>query len=121
MKKLRKLALAASAGFRTKVITVPEWENVEVTIREPSAEAWLRWQEIIKPGEDGEELTPAEQAHRNMRADVVLFINILLDGDSPLFSIDDLDEVAAVYGPVHARIVKQALSLAITPDEAEKK
>ena len=121
MSNLRKKVLAATAGFRTKEITVPEWEDVKVTIREPSAEAWLMWQDIIKPLADGEELTPAENAHRNMRADVVLFINILLENGAPVFSINDADEVAAVYGPVHARIVKQALNLSLSPDDAEKK
>lgn len=121
MSNLRKIALAATSGFRTKEITVPEWEDVTVTIREPSAEAWLQWQDIIKPHEEGEQLTPAETAHRNMRADVVLFINILLEDGKPVFTLEDLEEVAAVYGPVHARIVKQALNLSLTPDEAEKK
>jgi hypothetical protein len=42
---LKALALAPMAGFRKKV-TVPEWENAKVIIREPSAEAWIRWQAL---------------------------------------------------------------------------
>jgi hypothetical protein len=41
---LKALALAPMAGFRKKEVTVPEWENAKVIIREPSAEAWIRWQ-----------------------------------------------------------------------------
>ncbi|MCS5452496.1 phage tail assembly chaperone [Enterobacter huaxiensis] len=123
MANLRELVLSANAGFRIKEIVIPEWNNAKVTIREPSAAAWLRWQEIIKPSGESEEvvLSISEQAHRNMRADVSLFIDIILDGDKPIFDVNDMDEVSAVYGPVHARIVKQALNLSITSEEAEKK
>lgn len=123
MNTLRDLVLSANAGFRLKDIVVPEWNNATITIREPSAAAWLRWQEIIKPEGEAEDLvlSAGEQAQRNMRADVSLFIDILLENGKPIFTVDDMDEVSAVYGPVHARIVKQALSLSITPEEAEKK
>jgi hypothetical protein len=87
---LKALALAPMAGFRKKV-TVPEWENAKVIIREPSAEAWIRWQGIASPEQpkppEGQEapevpeLTPSERAFRTMRADVTLFIDILLDTD----------------------------------------
>lgn len=120
---LRDLVLSANAGYRVKNIVVPEWNHATVTIREPSAGAWLRWQEIIKPADDTEEtvLSASEQAHRNMRADVALFIDIILEDGKPIFTIEDMEEVSAVYGPVHARIVKQALNLSVTSEEAEKK
>lgn len=72
---LRSLALAPMAGFRTKTVTVPEWENARVKLREPSAQAWLEWQQVLNPkqGEgEPEELTAAERALRNKSADVVL-------------------------------------------------
>ncbi len=88
---LKALALAPMAGFRKKEVTVPEWENAKVIIREPSAEAWIRWQGIASPDQpklpEGQEapevpeLTPSERAFRTMRADVTLFIDILLDTD----------------------------------------
>lgn len=121
--KIRDLVLSAKSGFRSKVITVPEWENAEITIREPSAKAWLEWQEVIYPA-DGEEapvLTATEKASRDLRADVLLFIDILFDGDQRVFNEDDIPNILAIYGPVHARIVKQALNLSLAPDEAEKK
>ena len=72
---LRSLALAPMAGFRTKTVTVPEWGSAKVKLREPSAQAWLEWQQVLNPkqGEgEPEELTAAERALRNNSADVVL-------------------------------------------------
>ncbi|VGQ11704.1 hypothetical protein SB5439_04985 [Klebsiella variicola] len=120
---IRDLALAPKSGFRSKVINVPEWDNAVVTIREPSAQAWLQWQEIVYPNgeENDEELNAVEKAHRNLKADVMLFINILFDGDERVFNDEDAAQVQEVYGPIHARIVKQALNLSLTSDEAVKK
>ena len=51
-----------------------------------------------------------------------MFSDVLLDEDKErVFSDDDTETVMAVYGPVHARLLKQALDLMTTPDEAEKK
>ncbi len=129
---LKALALAPMAGFRKKTVTVPEWDNAEVIIREPSAEAWIRWQAIANPEqpktEEGQEtpeppeLTPAERAFRSMRADVTLFIDILLDTDLQyVFTIDDTEQVEAIYGPVHSRLLKQALDLIRDADDAKEK
>ncbi|KNZ84895.1 phage tail assembly chaperone [Morganella morganii] len=105
------------------MVKVPEWNGVAVILREPSSAAWLRWRELMNTGADGDEkLSEAEQAQRNLRADVVMFSDVLLDEDKErVFSDDDTETVMAVYGPVHARLLKQALDLMTTPDEAEKK
>ncbi|MBY7353807.1 phage tail assembly chaperone [Escherichia ruysiae] len=100
---------------------VPEWEGTTVVLREPSAEAWLRWQEIVKTGDDDTPLSVAERARRNLEADVELFIDVLCDtGMQPVFSADDREQVLAVYGPVHARLLRQSLEL-ITDAEVIKK
>ncbi|HEL3420813.1 TPA: phage tail protein, partial [Escherichia coli] len=92
-----------------------------VVLREPSAEAWLRWQEIVKTGDDDTPLSVAERARRNLEADVELFIDVLCDtGMQPVFSADDREQVLAVYGPVHARLLRQSLEL-ITDAEVIKK
>ncbi|EEG8747576.1 phage tail protein, partial [Escherichia coli] len=44
-KDLKTLALARLSGFRHKTVKVPEWGNVSVVLREPSAEAWYLWRE----------------------------------------------------------------------------
>lgn len=129
---LKALALAPMAGFRKKEVTVPEWENAKVIIREPSAEAWIRWQGIASPEQpkspEGQEapevpeLTPSERAFRTMRADVTLFIDILLDTDLQyVFTVDDTEQVETIYGPVHSRLLKQALDLIRDADDAKAK
>ncbi|HDG5237324.1 TPA: phage tail protein [Klebsiella pneumoniae] len=129
---LKALALAPMAGFRKKEVSVPEWDNAKVIIREPSAEAWIRWQGIASPephkppeGQDPQEapeLTPSERAFRTLRADVTLFIDILLDTDlQPVFTVDDTEQVEAIYGPVHSRLLKQALDLIRDADDAKAK
>lgn len=120
---LKELALSPKNAFRSKMVKVPEWNGVAVILREPSSAAWLRWRELMNTGADGDEkLSEAEQAQHNLRADVVMFSDVLLDEDKErVFSDDDTETVMAVYGPVHARLLKQALDLMTTPDEAEKK
>lgn len=129
---LKALALAPMAGFRKKEVTVPEWDNAKVIIREPSAEAWIRWQGIASPEQpkapegqeapEAPELTPSERAFRTMRADVTLFIDILLDTDlQPVFTVDDTEQVETIYGPVHSRLLKQALDLIRDADDAKAK
>ncbi|EJT5471180.1 phage tail protein, partial [Escherichia coli] len=52
-KDLKTLALARLSGFRHKTVKVPEWRNVSVVLREPSAEAWYLWKEVLNgDGED---------------------------------------------------------------------
>ena len=121
---LRSLALAPMAGFRTKTVTVPEWKNATVKLREPSAQAWLEWQQVLNPKqEEGEpeNLTAAERALRNKSADVVLFIDVLLEEDgAQVFSEEDKAQVEQFYGPVHSRLLKQALDLTTSAAEVEK-
>jgi len=121
---LRSLALAPMAGFRTKTVTVPEWENATVKLREPSAQAWLEWQQVLNPKQEEaepENLTAAERALRNKSADVVLFIDVLLEQDgAQVFTEEDKAQVEQFYGPVHSRLLKQALDLTTSAADVEK-
>ncbi|EIY1193378.1 phage tail protein [Salmonella enterica] len=122
MKSIKELALSRQSAFRHTSVNVPEWDGVTIMLREPSAEAWLHWQDVIKPGDAESELSVSERAHRNLRADVTLFIDVLFDEEGQqVFSKDDFAEVEAVYGPVHARLLRQALNLTTDPKEAEGK
>lgn len=121
-KSIKSLALAPGAGFLTKAIEVPEWEGVKVMLREPTAEAWLRWQDALKTDDDKETLSISERARRNLHADVTLFIDILHDEEGgPVFSVDDIEEVESVYGPVHSRLLRQALDIINDAEVAKKK
>ena len=122
-KSIRDLALARMAGFRHKSVSVPEWDNAEVVLREPSAEAWLRWQDIMKPEDDEPEeaLSTVARIRRNLASDVSLFIDVLCDADKqPVFTVEDTDLLLGTYGPVHSRLLKQALDLITLADEAKK-
>ncbi|MDH2121661.1 phage tail assembly chaperone [Pantoea brenneri] len=123
---LRSLALAASGAFRTKTVTVPEWENASVTLREPSGEAWLKFRNIVSPepeaGEELPKLTQTETFMRNKEADVVMFIDVLLDeSGNRVFSDEDMAIVSEIYGPVHGRLLSQALRLGMSQEDAEAK
>ncbi|CBJ79812.1 Tail assembly chaperone [Xenorhabdus bovienii str. Jollieti] len=119
---IRQLALTPKLGFRTKTVTVTEWDNATVTLREPSAGAWIRWNEVTSPTDKEGTLSTAEKVLRNTRADVVLFIDVLCDEHGePVFTPDDMEAVMDIYAPVHSRLLHQALSLVTTGDEAEKK
>lgn len=124
---LRELALTPNLAFRTKSITVPEWNNAKVTVREPSGDAWVKFREFLTPpelpeGEEPAKLTSAQEFMRNKDADVILFIDVLLDEDgNRVFSDDDSQIVREIYGPVHKRLLSAALALGVDQDQAEKK
>ena len=122
-KNLKALAMSKMSGFRHLSIVVPEWEGATVILREPSAEAWLRWQDVVKKDEDEEsELSVSKTMKRNLDADVTLFIDVLLDADEqPVFSPADADGVAEIYGPVHSRLLKKALNLITGAEDAKEK
>jgi len=120
-KNIKALAMSKMAGFRHLSVVVPEWEGEKVILREPSAEAWLRWQNIVK-NDTETELSVSESMKRNLDADVTLFIDVLLDADEqPVFSPDDAADVAGIYGPVHSRLLKRALNLITGAEEAKEK
>lgn len=124
---LKALVSAPLAGFRTKPVIVDEWDGATVVLREPSPDGWSRWREILAPNEneaeeDAPKLSISEQTRRNIRADAVMFIDVLLDEDrNPVFGFDEIEDVIAFYGPVHARLLKQAMDLATSAEDAEKK
>ncbi|WP_036624701.1 phage tail assembly chaperone [Pantoea sp. AS-PWVM4] len=124
---LRTLALAPSSGFRSKVVTVPEWNGAKVMLREPSGEVWVKFREIMTPpelkeGEEPQKLTAQQEFIRNKKADVVMFLGILLDEEgNRVFSDEDESTVSEIYGPVHSRLLSQALNLGLSQEAAEAK
>ncbi|PEI02637.1 phage tail protein [Pantoea agglomerans] len=124
---LRTLALAASSGFRSKVIEVPEWNGAKVMLREPSGEAWVKFREIMTPpepeeGQEPQKLSIQEEYLRNKQADVVMFIDVLLDeSGNRVFSEGDEQTVSEIYGPVHSRLLSQAIGLGMSQEAAEAK
>ncbi len=120
-KNLKELALAKMSGFRHVSVVVPEWNGETVILREPSAEAWLRWQDIVKKDNETE-LSVSEKMKRNLDADVTLFIDVLYDSDEQqVFSPADADAVTGIYGPIHSRLLKRALDLITGAEDAKEK
>ncbi len=123
---LRELALAPSGAYRSKEVSVPEWGDIKVTLREPSGQAWVDFRAFISPelpeGTESPKLSPTETFIRNRDADVILFIDVLLDETGePVFSPEDKEQVSEIYGPVHVRLLQQALALGLSQEDAEKK
>ncbi|MFD3225668.1 phage tail assembly chaperone [Rahnella aceris] len=123
---LRDLALAPSGAYRTKEVSVPEWGDIKVTLREPSGQAWVDFRAFLSPelpeGTEPPKLTPTETFIRNRDADVILFIDVLQDENGEqVFSPEDKEQVSEIYGPVHVRLLQQALALGLSQESAEKK
>ncbi|MGV8925009.1 MAG: phage tail assembly chaperone [Ewingella sp.] len=123
---LRELALAPSGAYRTKKIAVPEWNGATVTLREPSGKAWVDFRTFLSPelpeGTEPPILSPTETFVRNRDADVILFVDVLLDeAGEPVFAPEDKEQVSEIYGPVHVRLLQQALALGLSQEDAEKK
>lgn len=97
--------------------------NVSVVLREPSAEAWYLWREVLNGDDAGDDtLSVVAKTRRNLEADVTLFCDVLCDKDMKrVFTADDREQVLAVYGPVHARLLRQALELITDAESARKK
>ncbi|CNE63420.1 Phage tail assembly chaperone [Yersinia rohdei] len=127
-KDLRALATAPLAGFRHETVTVPEWDGAVVILREPSAPAWMRSISYIKNNEGdeqgGEQTEPDIEARiiSNAMADVLLFVDVLLDEKGVrVFNDDDVNTVVGSYGPVHSRLLRQAMALSKNDIEAAEK
>lgn len=120
---LKARALAKMSGFRKEIVPVPEWGGAKVILREPSAEGWLRWKDITSKAEDKDKtMSSAEESLRNLRADVTLFIDVILDEDlNPAFTPEDATEIEKVYGPVHRRLLNRALELVAEDKDTKKK
>ena len=122
-KDLKTLALARLSGFRHKTVKVPEWGNVSRGRREPWEGVWLlRRGGRNGDGEDDDTRSVGAKTRRNLEADVTLFCDVLCDTDlQRVFAPDDREQVLAVYGPVHARLLRQALELIADAESARKK
>lgn len=115
---------ALKNGFRTKKITVPEWDDATIIIREPSSVDWFYFQEQMPEKKEGVKGT-LDDLSQGVRAEAQMFAHCILDEDGErIFSDDELEELIVAYGPIHTRIMNQAIRLAgmVNPvEDAEKK
>ncbi|WP_249823098.1 phage tail assembly chaperone [Escherichia coli] len=90
-------------------------------LREPSAEAWYCGRKCSMVMERMTIPVGGGETRRNLEADVTLFCDVLCDTDlQRVFTPDDREQVLAVYGPVHARLLRQALELIADAESARK-
>lgn len=118
---LKKLITAKNAGFRTKTVTVPEWGGISVVLREPSVGAWSAWAETLRSLETEED---TDKNRQRVEAEATLFASTLCDEKGSLVFEGDVSDLIANYGPIHSRLLNQALELAgigNTPIEDAKK
>ena len=71
---LRDLALSAERSFRTKEIIIPEWDDADVIIREPSIKARMDHQALLDSAGD-KELSAIEQ--RSSISRLMLFCSLM--------------------------------------------
>lgn len=119
---LKKLISAKNAGFRTSTITVPEWGGITVVLREPSVGAWSIWAESMRELEGSDDANLSK--HKRLEAEAILFASTLCDENGNLIFEGDYDDLITNYGPVHSRLLNQALELSgigQTPIEDAKK
>ena len=118
---IKKLASSPLSGFRHKEVPVPEWGNVKVIIREPSAPDWAQWQSALRgkvavENEDAatnSELGEAQDLNLGIEIEAMLFSAILYDTKGlRVFTADDLGGLIQHYGPVHTRLLNEAIQLA---------
>ncbi|QIQ21020.1 phage tail assembly chaperone [Zophobihabitans entericus] len=118
---LKKLITAKNAGFRTKTVTVPEWGGISVVLREPSVGAWSAWAETLRSLDVFE---AEDKSLQRVAAEAKLFASTLCDDKGNLIFEDEVDDLITNYGPVHSRLLNQALELSgigQTPIEDAKK
>ncbi|WFF40394.1 phage tail protein [Salinicola endophyticus] len=115
---IRGLALSPLAGYRHESVEVAEWDGAIVVLREPSAGDWTAWQAKLA-AMTGEEVTPdnvktlSDGVDGTDRVlDATLLVRVLYGEDNArVFSDEDVDAVAKIYGPVHDRLLRRALEL----------
>jgi len=126
---LRTLAANPLAGFRHEALVVAEWEDARVIVRAPSPGDRLFhvraiW-EAAGVTQGDEELAVKQKldapATDYTRASAALLVRTLFEqgaeGAQRVFADADVDQVAAAFGPVHARLVAKSIELGNLTDE----
>lgn len=121
---VRAMAANPLSGFRHESVPVPEWDGVTVIIRAPSPGDHLFhvraiWAAAgIVPGEDEATAKPKLNAPATdyTGASAALLVRTLFEQTpegriTRVFTDEDVGQVAAAYGPVHARLVAKAIEL----------
>lgn len=112
---IRALATATLSPFRHEVVTVPEWEDAKLIVREMTAGDWSDYRaEIAKAraavGIEGGE--PSDQPINVIPATALVLVRTLFDEAGKRVLLDsDAAGVSASFSDVHGRLVDKAFEL----------
>lgn len=111
---IRALATAPLAPFKHERVTVPEWEDATLVVRQLVAGDWADYRaEIAKARnaagvEDGETILPVNV----IPATALVLVRTLFDESGKRVLTDrDAADVAASFSDVHGRLVDKAFEL----------
>ncbi|MCB8889930.1 phage tail assembly chaperone [Vreelandella malpeensis] len=116
----RQALLQPLAGYRHKTMDVPT-SSAQVIVREPSGDDWLMWQARLQAvageevsEENAEAVAERIECHDDHTPEAAMLVRVLIDPKTydRLFSDDDVDLVAANWGPVYGRYLNAAFELA---------
>ncbi|MGU7780531.1 phage tail assembly chaperone [Burkholderia sp. PU8-34] len=134
---LRAAILNPLAGWKHEFLEMPEWGGETIAVREPllgDRAFWLEPLRLAAGVEVGDDEETARAKYGKLSAEVHqmayarLFVRVLFTetpgGWKREFEDGDAEEVAAVYGVAHDRIVTKAIELgklSVDPEEDGKK
>lgn len=112
---LRALATAPLAPFKHERVTVPEWDNAKLVIRQLTAGDWIDYRAAISRARAAAGIEPGEPSELPVNvipATALVLVRTLFDEDGKrALSDDDVADVAASFSDVHGRLVDKAFQL----------
>lgn len=112
---IRALATAPLAPFKHERVTVPEWENAQLVVRELVAGDWIDYRAALAKARRQAGVEPGEQSDTPVNvipATALVLVRTLFTPDGKrALSDKDVDDVAASFSEVHGRLVDLAFKL----------
>ncbi|AIO66279.1 phage tail assembly chaperone family protein [Burkholderia oklahomensis] len=137
LSNLRAAALNPLTGWRHELMTVPEWNDEKIAVREPTVGDRMFWieplQDAARVTDEDDEPVAREKYERisaaaHSQASARMFVRVVFvktsSGWQRLFADEDVGAIATAYGAVHDRVVVKALELGkldVDPVEDAKK
>lgn len=112
---IRALATDPLVPFKHERVTVAEWDNAELIVRQLTAGDWVDYRVAISAARDAAGVEPGEDSDRPInviKATALVVVRTLFDtsGKRVLFD-SDADGVAASFSEVHGRLADKAFEL----------
>ena len=112
---IRALATAPLTPFKHERVTVPEWEDAKLVVRQLTAGDWVDYRSAIAQAREAAGIEPGEESDRPInviKATALVLVRTLFDeAGKRVLSDRDADDVAASFSDVHGRLVDKAFEL----------